>query len=106
MPVVADTSPLNYLAWIELASILPALYGNVRIPPEVHVELSSEDAPTVVRAWAKDLPVWIEVCAADHTLTRDLRWQSLDIGERAAIALASEKNAILVIDERAGSRIA
>lgn len=32
MLVVADTSPLNYLIWIELAEILPRLYGCVVIP--------------------------------------------------------------------------
>ena len=35
MLVVADTSPLNYLVWIESAAILHRLYGNVIIPPEV-----------------------------------------------------------------------
>lgn len=27
MLVVADTSPLNYLVWIELVEVLPKLYG-------------------------------------------------------------------------------
>jgi predicted nucleic acid-binding protein len=44
MLVVADTSPLNYLTWIELSWILPRLYGTVVIPPEVRAELLSPDA--------------------------------------------------------------
>lgn len=35
MLVVADTSPLNYLAWINEVEILPQLYGKVIIPTEV-----------------------------------------------------------------------
>ena len=37
----------------------------------------------------------------------DPRWQSLDLGERAALALAIERQpSVLLIDERAGSAIA
>lgn len=50
MLVVADTSPINYLVWIESADILPNLYGKVIIPPEVRDELLSADAPAMVRA--------------------------------------------------------
>ena len=32
MLVVADTSPLNYLVWIESAEVFPKLYGKVIIP--------------------------------------------------------------------------
>ena len=42
MLVVADTSPLNYLVWIESAEILPKLYGQVIIQPEVREVVSRE----------------------------------------------------------------
>ncbi len=107
MLVVADTSPINYLVWIESAEILPNLYGKVIIPPEVRQELLSADAPAIVRAWASDPPKWIEVHSPDPTLRDDPRWQSLDLGERAALALAIEHQpSVLLIDERAGSAIA
>jgi hypothetical protein len=61
MLVVADTSPLNYLVWIEVEGILPNLYSSVVIPAEVHPELLSADAPPIVRAWAKALPSWVDV---------------------------------------------
>lgn len=38
--VIADTSPLNYLLLIGEIAILPSLYGQVFIPPEVLAELS------------------------------------------------------------------
>jgi predicted nucleic acid-binding protein len=45
MLVVADTSPLNYLVWIESVDILPKLFGKVIVPPEVCAELRAADAP-------------------------------------------------------------
>lgn len=104
MLVVADTSPLNYLVWIGFPDLLPKLYGGVIIPPEVRAELLAPDAPPVVKAWAENLPNWVEVRASDPALGGDPRLQALDPGERAAIALArATPSAILLIDERAGS---
>lgn len=56
MLVVADTGPLNYLVWIGSAGFLSEIYGRVVVPPEVRDELLSADAPSVVRAWAGNLP--------------------------------------------------
>jgi len=107
MLVVADTSPLNYLVWIESIEILPKLFGTVIVPPEVCEELRAVDAPSIVRAWANDLPGWVEVRTPDAYLRDDPRWQSLDLGERAALALAmAHQPSILLMDERAGSEIA
>lgn len=107
MIVVADTSPLNYLVWIGLSEILTKLYGSVVIPPEVRAELLAADALEAVRAWAEDLPGWIDVREPSAALFEDPRWQTLDLGERAAIALATELPcSVLLIDERAGSFIA
>jgi predicted nucleic acid-binding protein len=61
----------------------------------------------VVRSWARDLPSWAEVCASDPVLRDDPRWRVLDLGERAALALAAARQpSILLIDERAGAEIA
>lgn len=108
MLVVADTSPLNYLVWIGLADVLPTLYRRVIVPPEVRAELLAKDAPPVVRAWADELPSWIELRAAEaHPTLLDGAFLALDNGERAAILLAMElKPAALLIDERAGSAVA
>lgn len=107
MLVIADTSPLNYLVWIESAEILPQLYGMVMVPPEVRDELLATDAPAVVRSWARNLPGWVEICASDPGLRDDPRWRVLDLGERAALALAAARQpSVLLIDERAGTEIA
>src|ERR1700733_7404230 len=107
MLVIADTSPLNYLAWIDAVDILPQLYGRVIIPIEVRVELLATDAPIVVRSWASNIPSWVEVCATDPVLRDDPRWRTLDLGERAALALAAVRQpSVLLIDERAGTEIA
>jgi predicted nucleic acid-binding protein len=77
------------------------------IPPEVRAELLAEDAPGIVRTWARQPPDWIVVQATIHDLRDDPRWRSLDLGERAALALAAEhRPAVLLIDERAGRAIA
>jgi len=81
MLVVADTSPLNYLIWIDSVVTLQQLYRSVLIPREVRDELLVADAPAVVRSWASNLPDWIEVCAADPALRDDPRWQSGSRGE-------------------------
>lgn len=107
MPVIADTSPLNYLVWIELVEILPLLYGTAVIPPEVRDELLAQEAPAVVRTWAGNLPNWVEVRASDPGLRDDPRWRVLDPGERAVLALAAAPQpSVLLIDERAGAEIA
>ena len=59
--VVADSSPLNYLTLIGSVDVLRQLYGRVLIPREVADELTHAGAPVEVRAWARHLPVWIEV---------------------------------------------
>lgn len=70
-------------------------------------ELLAADAPLIVRAWAEDLPSWIQVQSPDAVLRDDPRLGSLDLGERAAIALATTLHpSVLLIDERAGSAIA
>lgn len=93
MLVVPDTSPLNYLVWIDAVDVLRLLYGCITIPPE---------------AWAHDLPDWVEVCPPDPGLRDDPRWRFLDLGERAALALAlaQQPPAILLIDERTGAAVA
>jgi predicted nucleic acid-binding protein len=49
--VVADTSPINYLLLIGQISILPGLYDEIAIPPEVLAELKDGNAPPEVLRW-------------------------------------------------------
>jgi predicted nucleic acid-binding protein len=74
----------------------------VLVPEPVASELSAAGAPGVVREWITKPPTWVDVRPvtpeAVSTITNDL-----DLGERAAIALAETMHAdLLLIDEAAG----
>src|SRR5947209_31820 len=97
--VVADTSPLNYLIFIEAIDLLPRLYRKIIIPTEVLDELIDDSAPSQVSEWAMKLPHWVEVRSAPPHPALSF----LDQGERCAILLAqTEAEVLLLIDEAAG----
>ena len=103
MIVVADSSPLVALVNIKQVEILPRLFGTVLIPPEVHSELLSPRRPPTVRAFAAHLPLWLEV----RTPQVVEAIPGLHLGEQAALSLAAETKADLILmDEKAGRRIA
>ncbi len=98
MIVVSDTSPFNYLLLLEAVEVLPRLYGSVIMPEAVRQEMLHPGAPEVVRVWAAQLPSWIIIRRPQVLLPL-----ALDSGERAAISLAMEAGAGLVLmDERKG----
>jgi len=99
MLIIADTSPLSYLILIQTIEVLPRLYGQIIIPPEVVGELQSIAGPDAVREWATKPPTWLDV-RVPKSIDATLR---LGAGERAAIALAGELKADrLLIDEHKG----
>jgi predicted nucleic acid-binding protein len=102
MLVVADTSPLHYLILIECEAILPALYGQVVIPPAVLGDLQQPRTPDFVRAWIAHPPAWLEVRQPRQAL--DARqFPRLGAGEREAIALTHDLQApLLLIDDADG----
>ncbi len=106
MIVVANAGPLIALAQIGHLHILPALYGEIHIPPAVRKE---------VLGYGRERPGAAEVSAApwirlDHVRDRtaiQLLLERLDAGESAAIVLALELKAdLLLIDEARRRRIA
>jgi len=101
--VVADTSPLNYLAQCGAIEVLSQLYGSVVIPRAVFDELSGTGAPEAVRGWLDPPPVWISIRSAsaiDETLV-------LGRGEVEAICLAQEIHADeILLDERRARKAA
>lgn len=105
MIVVSDTSVVCYLVLIGQIELLHQLYGQIVIPDLVRDELRHAGAPPSVCSWVNDLPGWVGVrCAAGEV---DAALAVLDAGERAAILLAEELQACLIlIDERRGRRIA
>jgi predicted nucleic acid-binding protein len=95
MIVISDTSPLCYLILIDAVELLPQLYGCVIIPEAVYAELAASGSPVKVQSWINHHPSWLEVQSPADTL--DVILGQLDAGERAAIALAEQLQADLVL---------
>lgn len=93
MLVVSDSSPLNYLIRLGCVDVLPTLFGRVLIPPAVEAELTRASTPAAVKAFLAARPAWLEVRAPKATE----RIPKLDAGEEAAISLAREVRAELVL---------
>lgn len=101
--VIADTGPVNYLLLVGHIDILPALFERVILPSPVRDELANADAPALVRDWIADPPRWLEI---RQTSVPDAV-ADLGVGETAAITLAMELNAdLLLMDERRGVKAA
>lgn len=103
--VVSDTSPIRALDHLGLLSILDRLYGKVYIPGAVANEL---------RRATRRFPAF-DPCAHSFLLVQSPRDTSrvaelerrLDVGEAAALVLAMELRADLVlIDETVGRTVA
>jgi len=102
MIVVADSGPLHYLILLEHIELLRRFYGQVLVPEPVAGELSAAAAPAVVRDWITKPPTWVDVRPVPSDAVSMIRYD-LDLGERAAIALAETMHAdLLLIDEAAG----
>lgn len=102
--VIADTGPLNYLLLIDHIDLLPQLFEAVHIPEAVRAELADGGAPQIVRDWIAELPSWLTIMP---TPASALPQPKLDAGEQAAIALAIELKAeLLLMDDRAGVKAA
>jgi predicted nucleic acid-binding protein len=81
--------------------ILPALFGKVILPAAVGDELKHPKAPPVVRSWVAAPPAWVEVRPTSPP--QDASLEALDLGEGAAIALAIEIHAdLLLMDDEEG----
>ena len=103
MIVVADSSPLIVLVNIGQIQILPALFATVIIPPQIAAELSDAKRPQPVRDFIAARPGWLKVQAP--AVIESI--PEIHEGEQAAISLATELQAdLLLIDETDGRRAA
>lgn len=107
MIVVSDTSALSALFLIHRIDILPALYGQVIVPPSVMRELL-----VLETQFGKDLSglksaLWLTtIPVTDIALFQKYR-RVLDEGESEALTLMHELSAdLLLIDEMLGRKIA
>lgn len=102
MIVVADSGPLHYLILLGQAELLQRFYGRVVVPDSVANELTAASAPPAVRAWIGGPPSWVDIRPVPPEIVAAVT-DDLDLGERAAIALAETIRAdLLLIDEAAG----
>jgi predicted nucleic acid-binding protein len=103
MIVVADSSPLIVLANIGHVEILPRLFGEVIIPPQVESEVLAASHVDAASKLIASKPAWLSVQAPSANPTIP----SLGAGETAAINLAEELRAdLLLIDEVRGRNAA
>jgi predicted nucleic acid-binding protein len=96
--IVSDNSPLNLLIRLGVEEVLPRLFGRVLIPPEVVGEMHHQKTPPEVRVFLANPPTWLQIKAP----TTIQAIPDLDPGETAAISLAIELSALLMIDENEG----
>lgn len=103
--VVSNTTPISNLIRIGRLPLLSAIFGPVAIPAHVAEELGRGEH--VLGRW-RDAPgadgLFVVAPQADPFLRQLML--DLDPGEAAAIALAVQHRALLLIDEVAGRRIA
>lgn len=100
--IVSDNSPLNLLIRVGQTHVLPVMFTRVIIPPQVAAEMAHPKAPDAVRKFIADSPPWLAI----QRPSRLLSLPELDQGEVAAISLAVELNAVLMVDEQEGRRAA
>lgn len=105
--VVCDTGPLIALALVELLPALPRLFAEVVVPPAVVAEaihdLQRPGAKAIAAAMAAGCLVQRPINLTP--IYQDLA-EILDRGEAEALALADELNAVALIDERRGRKVA
>jgi predicted nucleic acid-binding protein len=102
MIVVADSGPLHYLILLNQARLLHDFYGRVIVPDSVASELTIAAAPRAVQEWMNKPPSWVDLRPVSPDVISTVS-DALDMGERAAIALATTLPAdLLLIDEAAG----
>jgi predicted nucleic acid-binding protein len=88
-PAVSDSACLISLSRIERLNLLPQLFGAVLIPPAVAQETNIQAD-------------WLQVQAPQNRSLLRLLYSVVDAGEAEAIALASETEHLLIIDDRKG----
>jgi predicted nucleic acid-binding protein len=103
MLVIADSSPIIVFIMISHIDLLPKLFKQVVIPPEVSAELLNFKRPQNVRDFMTTPPAWL----LEQAPTNIKPIPSLHAGEIAAISLAQELKAdLLLIDEVQGRKAA
>lgn len=104
MPVASNTSPISNLAIIGRLSLLRSQFCEIWIPSAVQFELDQLSHPAALKEIHQALQDgWIRPQALREDKVTRLLAADLDPGEAAAIALALELSAdLILLDERDG----
>lgn len=106
MHVVSNTTPLINFAAINRLDILTALFRELSVPPQVIDELADKQERFPAIAQLKDVPFIHRHSPHNQLLLQTLQ-RDLDAGEAAAIIVAIEQNAdLILLDEIAGREMA
>jgi uncharacterized protein len=105
--IVADTGPLIALALVELLPVLQKLFSDVYVPvgvlEEATKECSKPGAKAIKLAVEKG---WVTAHSVEMGVSFQELIEVLDQGEAEALALAKQLNAVVLIDERRGRKVA
>ena len=106
MTVVSNTSPILNLAAIGETGLLEKLYASLHVPFEVAAEIQRL-RESQLRFQSAYMPSFVDVVTLQNPQVAIVLSGELDPGEAAAIALASEMQAgLLLMDELRGRTVA
>ena len=105
--VVADTGPLIALAFVKLLPPLPEMFTTVYVPAGVVREATQDDSKPGAREirLALDNGWLVQRSVKISDVYLDVM-DFLDQGEAEALTLAEQLNAVALIDERRGRKVA
>nr|WP_278003336.1 DUF3368 domain-containing protein [Nodosilinea sp. TSF1-S3] len=94
-----------YLLLIDQLALLPRLYNAIVIPDVVQSEMQADGAPEILKLWIAEPPDWLDICLTPEGDVAFL--QNLQMGEQAAILLAQELQAdLIILDDLAARKAA
>jgi predicted nucleic acid-binding protein len=103
--VVADAGPLIAFGRIDRLELLPQVLGRVLVPDVVAQECAADPQQPGARAISAALKSGLISRVPDPEAS-ERAFAVLDAGESAAIGLALQRSAAVLIDEKLGRRIA
>jgi len=102
--IVCNAGPLISLSRIDRLDLLPALFGEITVPPAVHREVTRDDSLPGAKALAQ--ADWLKVAEIEDRSGVAKLSAGLDLGEAEVLTLARELKATAAIDEKRGRRLA
>jgi predicted nucleic acid-binding protein len=102
--IVCNAGPLISLARIGRLDLLPALFGEIIVPPAVHREVTNDESLPGAKNLAN--ADWLKIGEVQDRSSVERLLASLDSGEAEVLVLARELAATAAIDEKRGRHLA